>query len=112
MATKLDHYVQMAGRTANEITKNRGNWTAFLDTASKLYRYSFTDLLLIHAQRPQATACVEFDLWNKRMRRHIRRGSKGIGLVQMNNGRPCLRYVFDVADTEKRRDARGFVLWH
>ncbi len=112
MATKLDRYVQMAGQTANEITKNRGNWTAFLGTASKLYRYSFTDLLLIHAQRPQATACAEFDLWNKRMRRHIRRGSKGIGLVQMNNGRPSLRYVFDVADTEKRRDARGFVLWH
>lgn len=112
MATKLDSYVQMAGRTANEITKNRENWTAFLGTASKLYRYSFTDLLLIHAQRPQATACAEFDLWNKRMRRHIRRGSKGIGLVQMNNGRPSLRYVFDVADTEKRRDARGFVLWH
>ncbi len=112
MATKLDSYVQMAGRTANEITKNRENWTAFLGTASKLYRYSFTDLLLIHAQRPQATACAEFDLWNKRMRRYIRRGSKGIGLVQMNNGRPSLRYVFDVADTEKRRDARGFVLWH
>lgn len=112
MATKLDSYVQMAGRTANEITKNRENWTAFLGTASKLYRYSFTDLLLIHAQRPQATACAEFDLWNKRMRRYIRRGSKGIGLVQMINGRPSLRYVFDVADTGKRRDARGFVLWH
>ena len=112
MATKLDIYVQMAGRTANEITKNRENWTAFLGTASKLYRYSFTDLLLIHAQRPQATACAEFDLWNKRMRRYIRRGSKGIGLVQMINGRPSLRYVFDVADTGKRRDARGFVLWH
>lgn len=112
MATKLDRYVQMAGQTANEITKNRGNWTAFLGTASKLYRYQFTDQLLIHAQRPQATACAEFDLWNKRMRRYIRRGSKGIGLVRMNNGRPSLRYVFDVADTEKRRDARGFVLWH
>lgn len=112
MATKLDRYVQMAGQTANEITKNRENWTAFLGTASKLYRYSFTDLLLIHAQRPQATACAEFDLWNKRMRRYIRRGSKGIGLVRMNNGRPSLRYVFDVADTEKRRNARGFVLWH
>ena len=112
MATKLESYIQMAGRTANEITKNRENWTAFLGTVSKLYRYSFTDLLLIHAQRPQATACAEFDLWNKRMRRYIRRGSKGIGLVQMNNGRPSLRYVFDVADTGKRKDARGFVLWH
>lgn len=112
MATKLESYVQMASQTANEITKNRENWTAFLGTASKLYRYQFTDQLLIHAQRPQATACAEFDLWNKRMRRYIRRGSKGIGLVRMNNGRPSLRYVFDVADTEKRRDARAFVLWH
>ena len=112
MATKLESYVQMASQTANEITKNRENWTAFLGTASKLYRYQFTDQLLIHAQRPQATACAEYDLWNKRMRRYIRRGSKGIGLVRMNNGRPSLRYVFDVADTEKRRDARGFVLWH
>lgn len=112
MATKLENYVQMAGRTAAGITENRENWTAFLRTASKLYRYQFTDQLLIHAQRPQATACAEFDLWNKRMRRYIRRGSKGIGLVSLRNGRPSLRYVFDVADTGKRRDARELTLWH
>lgn len=111
MATKLENYVQMAGRTAADITENRENWTAFLRTASKLYRYQFTDQLLIHAQRPQATACAEFDLWNKRMRRYIRRGSKGIGLVTLRNGRPSLRYVFDVADTGKRRDARDLTLW-
>ena len=81
MATKLESYVQMACQTAAEITENREKWTSFLDTASKLYRYQFTDQLLIHAQRPQATACAEFDLWNKRMKRYIRRGSKGIGLV-------------------------------
>ena len=112
MATKLENYVQMAGQTAAGITENRENWTAFLRTASKLYRYQFTDQLLIHAQRPQATACAEFDLWNKRMRRYIRRGSKGIGLVSLRNGRPSLRYVFDVADTGKRRDARELTLWH
>ena len=111
MATKLENYVQMAGQTAAGITENRENWTAFLRTASKLYRYQFTDQLLIHAQRPQATACAEFDLWNKRMRRYIRRGSKGIGLVSLRNGRPSLRYVFDIADTGKRRDAREFTLW-
>ena len=111
MATKLENYVQMAGQTAAGITENRENWTAFLRTASKLYRYQFTDQLLIHAQRPQATACAEFDLWNKRMRRYIRRGSKGIGLVSLRNGRPSLRYVFDVADTGKRRDARDLTLW-
>lgn len=111
MATKLENYVQMAGQTAAGITENRENWTAFLRTASKLYRYQFTDQLLIHAQRPQATACAEFDLWNKRMRRYIRRGSKGIGLVSLRNGRPSLRYVFDIADTGKRRDARELTLW-
>lgn len=112
MPNKLQTYVQLAGQTAADITKKRENWTAFLGTASKLYRYQFTDQLLIHAQRPQATACAEFDLWNKRMRRYIRRGSKGIGLVQVNNGRPSLHYVFDIADTGKRRDARELFLWH
>lgn len=112
MANKLESYVQMAGKTAAEVTKKRENWTAFLATASKLYRYQFTDQLLIHAQRPQATACAEFDLWNKRMGRYIRRGSKGIGLVSLRDGRPSLRYVFDIADTGKRRDARGIFLWH
>lgn len=91
MANKLESYVQMAGKTAAEVTKKRENWTAFLATASKLYRYQFTDQLLIHAQRPQATACAEFDLWNKRMGRYIRRGSKGIGLVSLRDGRPSLR---------------------
>ncbi len=112
MPNKLQTYVRLAGQTAADITKNRENWTAFLGTASKLYRYQFPDQLLIHAQRPQATACAEFDLWNKRMRRYIRRGSKGIGLVQVNNGRPSLHYVFDIADTGKRRDARELFLWH
>lgn len=111
MATKLENYIQMAGNTASAITRNRENWIAFLGTASKLYRYQFTDQLLIHAQRPKATACAEYDLWNKRMGRYIRRGSKGIGLVSLRNGRPSLRYVFDVADTGKRRDARVLFQW-
>ena len=111
MATKLENYIQMAGNTASIITRNRENWIAFLGTASKLYRYQFTDQLLIHAQRPKATACAEYDLWNKRMGRYIRRGSKGIGLVSLINGRPSLRYVFDVADTGKRRDARVLFQW-
>lgn len=111
MATKLESFIQMAGQTAAEITSNRENWTAFLATASKLYRYQFTDQLLIHAQRPKATACAEYDLWNKRMGRYIRRGSRGIGLVSLRNGRPSLRYVFDVADTGKRRDAHELFQW-
>ncbi len=111
MATKLESFIQMAGQTAAEITSNRENWTAFLATASKLYRYQFTDQLLIHAQRPQATACAEFDLWNKRMKRYIRRGSKGIGLVSLRSGRPSLRYVFDISDTGKRQDAHELFQW-
>jgi len=111
MATKLESYVQMAGATAADVTKSIEKWTGFLATAAHLYRYSFPDQLLIHAQRPQAEACTSFEIWNKRMRRYVRRGSRGIALVNMQNGRPGLRYVFDVKDTGKRKDARELYLW-
>lgn len=111
MATKLESYVQMAGVTAADVTKSIEKWTGFLATAAHLYRYSFPDQLLIHAQRPQAEACASFEIWNKRMRRYVRRGSRGIALVNMQNGRPGLRYVFDVKDTRKRKDARELYLW-
>ena len=111
MATKLESYVQMAGATAADVTKSIEKWTGFLATAAHLYRYSFPDQLLIHAQRPQAEACASFEIWNKRMRRYVRRGSRGIALVNMQNGRPGLRYVFDVKDTGKRKDARELYLW-
>lgn len=111
MATKLENYVQMAGQTADEITSNKENWTDFLDTASRLYRYAFPDQLLIHAQRPQATACAGIDIWNKRMRRYVKRGTKGIGLVSISSGRPAIRYVFDVSDTRIDKDSRNLYLW-
>ena len=111
MATKLENYVQMAGQTAAEITSNKENWTDFLDTASRLYRYAFPDQLLIHAQRPQATACAGIDIWNKRMRRYVKRGTKGIGLVSISSGRPAIRYVFDVSDTRIDKDSRNLYLW-
>ena len=111
MANKLESYVQMAGATAAEITKNRENWTAFLATASRLYRYSFPDQLLIHAQRPQATACAGIEIWNKRMRRYVKRGSKGIALVNISNGRPIIRYVFDASDTRIDKDSHNLYLW-
>lgn len=111
MANKLESYVQMAGATAAEITKNRENWTAFLATASRLYRYSFPDQLLIHAQRPQATACAGIEIWNKRMRRYVKRGSKGIALVNISNGRPVIRYVFDASDTRIDKDSHNLYLW-
>ena len=111
MVNKIESYVQMAGATAEEITKNRENWKSFLATASRLYRYSFPDQLLIHAQRPQATACAGIEIWNKRMRRYVKRGSKGIALVNISNGRPVIRYVFDASDTQIDKDSHNLYLW-
>ena len=112
MNTKLQNYIQLAGKTAAEVTQNTRNWTGFLNTASRLYRYSFPDQLMIHAQRPKATACAEFNLWSGRMNRHIRRGSKGIGLVGINrNGYPKVRYVFDIADTQRRKSSADLFQW-
>ena len=112
MTTKLQNYIQLAGQTAAHVTQNAENWTGFLTTASKLYRYSFPDQLMIQAQRPKATACAEYDLWNRRMSRYIRRGSKGIGLVGISrSGYPKLRYVFDIADTGKRNEATDLFQW-
>lgn len=111
MNTKLRNYIQLAGQTAARVTKNPGNWTGFLDTASRIYRYPFPDQLLIHAQRPKVTACAPYDIWNRRMRRYIRRGSKGIGLIRVKNGYPRLRYVFDLADTGKKEGSCTPWLW-
>ncbi|MCI8299440.1 MAG: DEAD/DEAH box helicase family protein [Hungatella sp.] len=112
MTTKLQNYIQMAGQTASQVTQNTENWVSFLNTASRLYRYPFPDQLMIHAQRPKATACAEYDLWNRRMSRYVRRGSKGIGLVGISrSGYPKLRYVFDIADTGKRNEASNLFQW-
>ncbi len=112
MATKLQNYIQLAGQTAAQITKNPQNWVGFLNTVSNVYRYTFPDQLMIHSQRPKATACAEFDLWTRRMNRHIRRGSKGIGLIAINrNGYPKIRYVFDIGDTELKRNSASLFQW-
>lgn len=112
MNTKLQNYIQLAGNAASQVTKNAENWADFLNTASRLYRYSFPDQLMIHAQRPKATACAEFNLWSVRMNRHIRRGSKGIGLVGFNQkGYPKIRYVFDIADTQRRKSSADLFQW-
>ena len=111
MASKLQDYIQMAGQTAAQVTKNYENWTGFLTTASRLYKYPFPEQLMIYAQRPNATACAEYDIWSQRMRRYVRRGSKGIALVNVRNGRPSLRYVFDVADTGRKKDSCNLYLW-
>lgn len=99
MANSAQFYEQMAARTAEQITGSYQEWTAFLATAARLYKYPYHEQLMIYAQRPEATACAEYDFWNKRMRRYVRRGSRGIALVDSSGEKPSLRYVFDVADT-------------
>ena len=97
MPSKVQLYAQMADRTAEQITGSYQKWTAFLTTAARLYKYPYNEQLMIFAQRPEATACAEYDLWNKQMRRYVRRGSKGIALVDTSSDQPKLRYVFDVS---------------
>ena len=111
MASKLQDYTAMAEYEASRLTSSFQQWTAFLTTASRLYNYPFPEQLMIFAQRPDATACADYDLWNKTMRRYVRRGSKGIALIDDSGDRPRLRYVFDVSDTGGRENARRLQLW-
>ncbi len=93
------------------MTRYWENWTDYLTTASRLYKYNFADQLMIYAQRPDATACAEFDIWRNRMNRYVRRGSKGIALLDESSGFPRLHYVFDVSDTGVRRNSRDPEMW-
>ena len=98
MPSKTEEYLALAQRTANGLTRYWESWTAYLTTASRLYKYRFEDQLMIYAQRPDATACADYDIWNNRMNRYVRRGSKGIALLDESSGYPRLHYVFDVSD--------------
>ena len=80
MPSKTEEYLALAQRTANGLTRYWESWTDYLTTASRLYKYPFADQLMIYAQRPDATACADFDIWNNRMNRYVRRGAKGIAL--------------------------------
>ena len=111
MPAKVDTYLALARETAQVLAGSAGAWTAFLDTASRLYKYPFADQLMIHAQRPGATACASYEVWNDTMRRYVRRGAKGIALVDNSGDVPRLRYVFDIADTGTRRSSRPFSPW-
>ena len=106
MPSKTEEYLALAQRTANGLTRYWESWTDYLTTASRLYKYPFADQLMIYAQRPDATACAEFDIWRNRMNRYVRRGSKGIALLDESSGFPRLHYVFDVSDTGVRRNSR------
>ena len=111
MPTKAERYAQMADKVATQLTGSWQEWAGFLTTASRLYKYPFHEQLMIYAQRPDATACAEYDLWNEKMGRYVRRGSKGIALVDDSGDRPRLRYVFDISDTGTREQSRTPWLW-
>ena len=111
MPNKTEEYLALAQRTANGLTRYWESWTDYLTTASRLYKYPFADQLMIYAQRPDATACADYDIWNNRMNRYVRRGSKGIALLDESSGFPRLHYVFDVSDTGVRRNSRDPEVW-
>ena len=111
MPTKAEQYAQMADQVARQLTGSWQEWAGFLTTVARLYKYPFHEQLMIYAQRPDATACAEYDLWNNRMGRYVRRGSKGIALVDDSGDRPRLRYVFDISDTGTREHSRTPWLW-
>ena len=111
MPSKAEFYRQMAEQVSNRLVGSWQEWTAFLITASRLYKYPFHEQMMIYAQRPDATACAEYDLWNEKMGRYVRRGSKGIALVDDSGDRLRLRYVFDISDTGTREHSRTPWLW-
>ena len=111
MSSKTEEYLVLAQRTANGLTRYWESWTDYLTTASQLYKYPFADQLMIYAQRPDATACADFDIWNNRMNRYVRRGAKGIALLDESSGFPRLHYVFDVSDTGVCRNSRDPEVW-
>ena len=111
MPSKLSFYAQMADHTAKQVTGSFGEWTAFLETMGRLYKYPFHEQLMIFAQKPNATACADYDLWNKQMGRYVRRGTKGIALIDTSSDNPRLKYVFDVSDTGGRENSRRLNLW-
>ena len=111
MPNKTEEYLALACKTADSFSRRWEHWAEFLITAARLYKYSYPDQLMIYAQRPDATACAEYDVWNNKMNRYVRRGSKGIALLDESGGYPRLHYVFDVSDTAPRRNALYPDLW-
>ena len=111
MGQKEQLYANVAQQVSRQITDDFHDWTEFLRMAGRLYKYPFDQQLLIYAQRPEAVACAEAALWEQRMRRHIRDGSRSIVIVDNSGKTPVLRYIFDFSDTEGGADARRPWLW-
>ena len=111
MAGKLQEYRRIAETAQRQLTGSLDRWQSFLTTASRLYKYPYHEQVMIHAQRPDATACAEYDVWNNTMRRYVRRGTKGIALLDIRSDLNRLRYVFDISDTGARENSRSINLW-
>ena len=111
MPSNLQAYRQMAEHAAMQITGSHRSWMAFLQTVARLYKYPYNEQVMIHAQRPDATACAEYDFWNQQWGRYVRRGSKGIAVIDTSGDNPKLKYVFDVSDTGTRENSRDIRLW-
>lgn len=109
---KFNDIRELAQQNARWVSNSPKDWMNYLDVAARLYRYSFKDTLLIHAQRPDATACAELEVWNKKMNRWVNRGAKGIALLDDASPRAKLRYVFDIADTHLVRGGKTPLLWN
>ena len=110
MATKLQLMSELATQTTEQLTQSIGNWTSFLNSAAWIYKYPWHEQVLIHAQRPDATACASIELWNNIFKRWVNKGTKGIALIDDSGQKPTLRYVFDISDTNTRYNI-PFRLW-
>ena len=111
MVSNVQALAQMASHAATQITGSHKSWTDFLTTAARLYKYPYNEQLMIYAQRPDATACADYEVWNEKMRRYVRRGSKGIALIDASGDKLRLHYVFDISDTGGRENSRRPFLW-
>ncbi len=111
MPTKVQAYAQMANEMSVSITQDAEAWMQFLRHSARFYKYTFNDQLLIYAQRPEATACASYEVWNNTMHRYVRRGAKGIALITPSDNGTQLRYVFDVADTGELLHSRPVEIW-
>ena len=111
MATKYQYMAALSEHTAKEITSNPIRWISFLNTASSVYKYPFSDQLMIYAQRPDTPACASMEIWNNKMNRWVNRGAKGIALIDDSGAKPQLKYVFDIRDTHLGRWGKTPYLW-
>ena len=111
LTRKEKQITQLYIETLEEVSRNADNWISFLKRASYNYKYKFDEQILIYAQKPDAVACAETTIWNKKLKRWVNKGSKGIALITEKDGELGLRFVFDVSDTNSNVYGRKLKLW-